>query len=340
MTIHRRPALFWSLLGLLMAGLTLHALAAGRYPVPPTRVLAILAAPLFDIVPDWSPTERMVVLVVRLPRVLMAIVTGAGLALCGAALQGVFRNPLVGPQTIGMSAGASLGGVAAILAFGFGPAVTFGAFAGAAGALGAVLAMQPRGRVAPVLTLVLAGIVIGAFCSAVVGFITFIADPETKLPALVFWLLGSLATASWPGLALATTCTVAAGSVVLAMRWRINLLSLGDDEARALGCAPGRDRLILLAAVCVIVAAQVAISGVIGWVGLVVPNLARLLVGADHRRLLPASLLIGASFMLVADTIARDLTAAEIPVGIVTAVVGTPVFALLLHRAAARGRTA
>lgn len=340
MTALRHPVLFWSGLALLLAGLTLYALAAGRYPVPPARVVAILSAGLFDTARTWSPTEQMVVLVVRLPRVLMAITTGAGLALCGAALQGVFRNPLVGPQTIGLSAGASLGGVAAILAWGFGPGVTVGAFAGAAGALAAVLAMQPRGRVAPVLTLVLAGIVIGAFCSALVGFITFIADPETKLPALVFWLLGSLATAGWPGLALAAACTLAAGAIVLAMRWRINLLSLGDDEARALGCAPGRDRLILLTAICIIVAAQVAVSGVIGWVGLVVPNLARLLVGADHRRLLPASVLIGAAFMLVADTLARDLTAAEIPVGIVTAVVGTPVFALLLHRAAARGRAA
>ncbi len=340
MTALRHPALFWSGLAVLLAGLTLYALAAGRYPVPPGRVVAILAAGLADIDRTSSPTEQMVVLVVRLPRVLLAIATGAGLALCGAALQGVFRNPLVGPQTIGMSAGASLGGVAAILAFGFGPGVTIGAFAGAAAALAAVLAMQPRGRVAPVLTLVLAGIVIGAFCSALVGFITFIADPETKLPALVFWLLGSLATASWPGFWLAAGATLGAGTIVAAMRWRINLLSLGDDEARALGCAPGRDRLILLIAICVIVAAQVAVSGVIGWVGLVVPNLARLLVGADHRRLLPASVLIGASFMLVADTLARDLTAAEIPVGIVTAVVGTPVFALLLHRAAARGRAA
>ena len=308
-------------------------LSAGRYHVPAAHVFGILLHELFasfrldaaNWLPagwgaaSWTPTERIVVTTVRLPRVLMAGIAGAGLALSGAVLQGMFRNPLVGPQTIGAASGASLGGVVAILLFGFGLPVHLGAFAGAAIALAAVL--------------------IGAFCSALVGFVTFIADPEVKLPGIVFWLLGSFAASSWPNLALLATCTILGGGVMLAMRWRVNVLSLGDEEARTLGVEPGRDRVILLGATCLAVSAQVAVSGTIGWVGLVIPNLVRMVVGADHRRLLPVSAVAGAAFLMAADTLARDLSAAEIPVGIVTAIVGTPVFAWLLRRHA-RGQTA
>ncbi|NEW98047.1 iron ABC transporter permease [Rhodopseudomonas sp. BR0G17] len=328
-------------------------LSAGRYHVTAAHVFGILLHELFasfgldaaNWLPagwgaaSWTPTERIVVTTVRLPRVLMAGIAGAGLALSGAVLQGMFRNPLVGPQTIGAASGASLGGVVAILLFGFGLPVHLGAFAGAAIALAAVLIVHRGDGVSPVLTLVLAGVVIGAFCSALVGFVTFIADPEVKLPGIVFWLLGSFAASSWPNLALLATCTILGGGVMLAMRWRVNVLSLGDEEARTLGVEPGRDRVILLGATCLAVSAQVAVSGTIGWVGLVIPNLVRMVVGADHRRLLPVSAVAGAAFLMAADTLARDLSAAEIPVGIVTAIVGTPVFAWLLRRHA-RGQTA
>jgi iron complex transport system permease protein len=263
---------------------------------------------------------------------LTAAIAGAGLSLCGAVLQGLFRNPLVGPQTIGVSSGAALGGVTAILFFGFGPLVQFGAFAGAAAALLAVLAIHRGDSLSPILTLVLAGVVVSAFCSALVGLATYVADPETKLPDIVFWLLGSFASATWPKVWLLSVCTAVSGVVLLGMRWRINVLSLGDEDARTLGVQPARDRIILLTATCLAISAQVGVSGTIGWVGLVIPNLARLVVGADHRRLLPVSTLMGAVFLVVADTLARNLTAAEIPVGIVTAIVGTPVFAYLLRR--------
>ncbi len=319
-------------LAVLLAAAILVSLAVGRYAVPIERVAMILVAPLTSMRPTWTPTEELVVWTVRLPRILMAGITGAGLALSGAVLQGIFRNPLVGPQTIGVSSGAALGGVIAILIAGFGPLVTVGAFIGAIAALLAVLAIHRGDSVSPVLSLVLAGVVVGAFCGALVGFATFVADPETKLPGIVFWLLGSFGTATWPRLVLVSTCTALAGRVLLAMRWRINVLSLGDEEARSLGARPGPDRLILLGGVCLIVAAQVAVSGSIGWVGLVVPNLARMIVGADHRKLLPVATLIGAIFLIVADTCARGISAAEIPVGLVTAIVGTPVFAYLLRR--------
>jgi iron complex transport system permease protein len=329
---------FYIVLGVAMITAVLWSMASGRYQVPFAHVVAILAAHVVDLTPSWTPTELIVVEVVRLPRVLTAAVAGAGLSLCGAVLQGLFRNPLVGPQTIGVSSGAALGGVIAILFFGFGSIVQIAAFAGAAGALLVVLAIHRSDSLSPILTLVLAGVVVSAFCSALVGLATYVADPETKLPDIVFWLLGSFASATWPKLSLLSICTVVAGVVLLGMRWRINVLSLGDEDARTLGVNPARDRVILLTATCLAVSAQVGVSGTIGWVGLVIPNLARLIVGADHRRLLPVSTLMGAVFLVVADTLARDLTAAEIPVGIVTAIVGTPVFAYLLRRSTL-GRT-
>jgi iron complex transport system permease protein len=325
------PALYIMLSVALIAAL-LWSMVSGRYQVPFVHVVAILAAHVIDLTPTWTPTELIVVEVVRLPRVLTAAIAGAGLSLCGAVLQGLFRNPLVGPQTIGVSSGAALGGVTAILFFGFGSFVQVGAFIGAAAALLAVLAIHRSDSLSPILTLVLAGVVVSAFCGALVGLATYVADPETKLPDIVFWLLGSFASANWPKLWLLSVCTAISGVVLLGMRWRINVLSLGDDDARTLGVHPARDRVILLTATCLAISAQVGVSGTIGWVGLVIPNLARLIVGADHRRLLPVSTLMGAVFLVVADTLARDLTAAEIPVGIVTAIVGTPVFAYLLRR--------
>ncbi|MDH7794590.1 MULTISPECIES: iron ABC transporter permease [unclassified Beijerinckia] len=327
-----------ALIPVLLAGLVgvlLWSVTSGRYPVPLDHVLAILVSRFVDVTPIWTSTELVVVEVVRLPRVLMAAMAGAGLALSGAVLQGLFRNPLVGPQTIGAASGAALGGVVAILFLGFGLGVQVGAFVGAALALIAVLAIHRSDGLSPILSLVLAGVVVSAFCAALVGLVTYVADPETKLPGIVFWLLGSFAAASWTKLGLISVCTVLAGIVMLGMRWRINVLSLGDEDARSLGVNPARDRLILITATCLAISAQVAVSGTIGWVGLVIPNLARMIVGADHRRLLPVATLMGAIFLVVADTLSRDLTAAEIPVGIVTAIVGTPIFAYLLRRNAA-----
>ncbi len=329
--------LLWPALSAVLVLVFLGSLAIGRYDVPLSHVAMILLAPLLDLAPTWSPTEELVVQTVRLPRVLIAGVAGAGLALSGAVLQGIFRNPLVGPQTIGVSSGAALGGVVAILLVGFGMSVSVGAFVGAVGALLAVLFIHNGKGNTAILTLILAGVVVNALCGALVSFVTYIADPETKLPGLVFWLMGSFAAASWPKFWLLFACCLPASTVLLAMRWRINLLSLGDEDARTLGVHPGRDRAILLSGVCLITAVQVAVSGSIGWVGLVVPNLCRLVLGADHRRLLPASAMVGAVFLMIADTCARTLTAAEIPVGIVTALVGTPVFAILLHRSATSG---
>ena len=228
----RIPAGLWQVLfwiGLIVALLAafLFSLASGRYRIPIGHVIGIMSSHLVDVAVTWTPTESMVVQTVRLPRVLMTAVAGAGLSLCGAVLQGIFRNPLVGPQTIGAASGAALGGVVAILFFGFGLWVQFGAFVGAAAALLAVLAIHRTDSLSPILTLVLAGVVVGAFCSALVGLVTFVADPETRLPGIVFWLLGSFAAANWTRLLLISACTVAAGAVMLGMRWRVNVSVAG-----------------------------------------------------------------------------------------------------------------
>ncbi len=330
--------LAWLLLVASLVTITLFALAAGRYTVPIGHIVSILLSPIHLGAHDWTPDEQIVVETVRLPRIVIAGLVGAGLALCGSVLQGLFRNPLVGPQTIGASSGAALGGVTAILFFGFGPAVQLGAFLGAGTALASVLALQRSDGQSPLLTLVLAGVVVSAFCSAIVGLATFVADPDTELPGIVFWLLGSFAAADWHRVLLVAVFCLGGGAVLIGMRWRVNVLSLGDEEARLLGLNPAKDRLILLAAICLIVSAQVAVSGTIGWIGLVVPNLARFVMGADHRKLLPFAAVMGAVFMILADTLARSLTPAEIPVGIITAIVGTPVFAYLLRNAIVGGR--
>ena len=278
-----------------------------------------------------EPVWRVVELV-RVPRMLIGGFVGAGLALSGAVLQGVFRNPLVDPHVIGVSSGAAFGGVFAIL-LGLGAVALWSmAFAFGLAALLLVVVMSRKSGRSSILMLVLSGVVISALFSALVSLATYLADPNDTLPAIVFWLMGSFASAT-PERALYMVPIVAVFALpLLLMRFRINILSLGDEEARGLGLKVEPTRWLVLCCVTGITAASVANSGIIGWVGLVVPHFARSLVGPDHRRLLPASALLGASFMLLVDVMARSLISAEIPLGVLTAIVGAPVFMVLLHR--------
>ncbi|MBA0052519.1 iron ABC transporter permease [Streptomyces sp. AJS327] len=326
----RRAALPLLALGTLLVALG--ALALGRYLVPPNEILRMIGGQVLPLARTWTPTEEAVVLDVRLPRVLLALLVGGGLALSGAALQGVFRNPLVSPDVIGVSSGASLGGVLALL-FGLGSLqLVTGAFAFGLLALAIVLLVGGRAGGSPLLMIILAGTVTGAFFSALVSFATYVADPYTELPSIVFWLLGSLATASYGKVLVAVGPVLAGALVVLCLRWRLNVLSLGDEDAASLGVPPRPTRLLLLTAVALITAGSVAVSGLVGWVGLVVPHLARLWAGTDHRVLLPASFLLGGAYLTVIDTLSRCLTSGEMPLGILTAVIGAPFFVVLLAR--------
>jgi iron complex transport system permease protein len=315
--------------GVLIGGL-LAAFTVGRYPVGLGDLMGVLAKALGHRV-DISPAIETVVLQVRGPRVLAAVLVGAALALAGTAFQGLFRNPLVSPDILGASSGAALGAVIGIyLSFGV-FAIQALAFAGGLVAVAAVYVIGSAVRSRdPILVLVLTGVVVGSLFGAGVGLVKYLADPYNQLPAMTFWLLGSLSATTAPDL-IPLLGPIALGALVLiALRWRMNVMSLPEEEARALGVATGRLRVAIIAAATLVTSASVAAAGIIGWVGLVVPHLARSLVGPDFARLLPASAILGGGYLLLIDTLARTMAQVEIPLGILTAVIGTPFFIWLL----------
>ncbi len=315
--------------GIVAVGLI--SLSVGRYTVPVNEVARILINEVISLPRTWTDAESNVVLGVRLPRVLLGMLVGGGLALGGAALQAAFRNPLVSPQILGVSSGASFGGVLALM-FGLGSSFPVGgAFLFGLAALGMVLLIGRSRSGGAILMIVLGGVVTSAFFSALVSFITYVADPYTTLPSIVFWLMGSLATADMAKVLVAAVPILAGSAVIIGLRWRINILSLGDDDAASLGVNPGRLRALLLTMVALMTAGAVAVSGVIGWVGLVVPHIARLWVGPDHRISMPTTFVLGAAYLTIIDTLSRTVSSGEIPLGILTAIIGAPVFVLLLR---------
>jgi len=310
----------------------LASLCLGRYPITPKTVLQVLVSRFAPIVRTWDPTVETVVWQVRLPRALAAALVGAALASGGAVFQGLFHNPLVSPYVLGVSSGAGFGAAVAIL-LGAGAAVTqASAFATGAVAVSLTWLVARSGLDWSHVALVLAGFVVGSLFSSLVAGAQYVADPSTKLPQIVFWLMGSLASVQWADLLRAVVVIMPCLLAITVLRWKLNILSMGDDEARSLGENPEWMRVVLIGLTTMATAVSVALSGVIGWVGLVVPHLARGIVGPDSRRLIPASVALGAIYMMIIDDVARSLTMAEIPLGILTGIVGAPVFALLLRR--------
>lgn len=316
-------------LALLVAALALYAATVGAYPVGFAELLSIV----FGVGEGSDPTAAIVLYQVRLPRVAAALVVGAALAGAGAVYQGLFRNPLVSPDILGVSTGAGLGAVLGIFLSLPLALIQLFAFIGGIATVGLVylIAAQVRGR-EPVLVLVLAGVVVGSLAGAMISLLKVLADPYDQLPAITFWLLGSLASTQ-AGDVLGIIPAVIVGLIPLVLlRWRINVLSLGDEEARALGVEAGRVRLIVVAAATLMTASVVAISGVIGWVGLVIPHIARMMIGPNFDRLLPAAMLLGGGYLLAVDTLARTMAEVETPLGILTAILGAPFFLWLLAR--------
>ncbi len=303
------------------------AFAVGRYPVSLSDLLSLLAAKLTGGSHALEPNVETVVLQIRGPRVLAALVVGGSLAAAGTAYQGMFRNPLVSPDILGVSTGAALGASLAIFLSMNVLLIQVFAFAGGLLAVGLVYLISSRLRGHdPLLALVLTGVVIGSLLGSLIALLKYLADPNNQLPAITFWLLGSLASATPRELAVVTPLVLAALAPMVLLRWRMNLLALPDDEARALGVDTGRLRLVVIAAATLMTAAAVALGGIIGWIGLLVPHGARLLVGPDFRRLLPLAVLLGAGFMLAVDTLCRTITGIELPPGVLTALIGTPFF--------------
>lgn len=333
----RSDLLLLALLIVLIA-LMLWSLTIGRYPVSLSDVIRVITSTNpFAATRSAADQPWVVVEIIRLPRILLATLCGMGVALAGAVMQGVFRNPLVGPEITGVSAGASLGGAAAII-LGFSTVgIVASAFGiGLAAVLVAFLLAQATGRQSA-LPLVLSGIIVTGFCSSLLGLVQTFADPTLELQSIVYWLLGSFSGATFTKVLVVGSITLVAGTLLLSLRWRLNLLSLQEDDARALGINISTLRWVMLGLSSLIVAAQVSVSGGIGWVGLIVPHLARLIVGPEHSRLLPASALLGGIYVLGLDDLARQIGSHEIPIGLLTSFVGAPMFAFLFWRYEARG---
>ena len=322
-------------LGLILAVLVVFALGQGAYPLSGTDVLRALAAG-FSSDSDASQNQAVrVVWDLRLPRIAAALVVGAALSTAGAAYQTMFRNPLVSPDILGVSSGAGLGAILAIYLnlslFG----VQMAAFVGGLLAVGIVLSLaRMLCHHPPILILVLAGMAVGTLLGAGLSLIKILADPYSQLPSMTFWLLGGLSAVRsyevWPAAMMVLACVVP----VWLLRWRINVLALQDDEARSLGMPVSALRCLLIICATLMTAVCVALAGIVGWVGLLIPHVARLLVGPDFSRLLPVCLLVGAAFLLLTDTLARSIGTLELPLGVLTALVGAPGFLLLLARGA------
>jgi iron complex transport system permease protein len=317
--ISRTGAYFLAAAGL--ATLVIVAFAAGRYPVSAAQLLALASGG------EVEANVETVVLHIRGPRVMAALLVGAALAAAGTAYQGMFRNPLVSPDILGVSTGAALGAAIAIF-FSKNPLlIQMFAFGGGLGAVGLVYWVGSRMRGHdPLLALVLTGVVIGTLLGSAIALLKYLADPYNQLPAMTYWLLGSLSSITPLDLAIAAPLALAGLLPMILLRWRMNLLALPDDEARALGVDTRRLRTIVVAAATLLTASAVALSGIIGWIGLLIPHAARLIVGPDFGRLLPLAMLLGAAFLLAVDTLCRTIAPIEVPPGVLTALIGTPFF--------------
>jgi len=302
------------------------ALTFGRYSLS----VGELARALFGAESD--PQARKVLLTIRLPRVVLALLVGGGLSVAGTAFQSLFANPLATPDTLGVASGASLGAAVGLL-LGFGlAAVQLLALAGGilAVALTWLASAGPQRR--SIVTIVLAGLIMSSLFSALISLVKYVADPESQLPAITYWLMGSLSSANWGSLALGAPFILGGTAVLLALRWRLNILPLSDDEAKATGTNLRALRAVVILASTMITASCVSMCGQVGWVGLLIPHICRMLFGSNNQRLAPASVCAGAAFLVIVDTLARTLTAAEIPISILTAIIGAPVFLALLRR--------
>ncbi|NYT67869.1 FecCD family ABC transporter permease [Pusillimonas noertemannii] len=330
-----RLRIVWTPLLVLLLAAAATGVMAGQYPMALSDVMWTLlrGLGLSDKAVDNAATLDAVIWNLRVPRTVAGALVGASLAAAGATYQGMFRNPLVSPDILGVSAGAGLGAAAAIFMGLSMILVQALAFAGGLAAVACVyfISLSVR-RHDATLVLVLAGVAVGTLLGAGISLLKILADPYTQLPSITFWLLGGLNTITGSDIPLILPCLAIGLVPMVLMRWRVNLLSLSDDESQSLGVNTLRTRIVFIAAATLMTSGSVAFTGIIGWVGLVIPHVARILVGPDFSRLLPASALLGAAFLVFTDTLARTLVSIELPLGVLTALVGAPFFLMLLAR--------
>lgn len=315
-----------------LLALFLLSFVVGRYGVPLGQVVRILLSGVLPLEQTWTGNMAIAVLNVRLPRILLACLVGCGLSAAGTGYQTVFQNPMAAPDILGASSGACFGAALAILTGQSAVMITVFAFLASLLSVALVYLVGNHTRGNRVVNLLLAGIMVGSLFSACTSYIKLVADPTNQLPQITYWLMGSLSGTRMGTVRFAAVCMAVGLVPLLLLRWRMNLLTLSPDEARAMGVHTDRLRLAVILSSTVLTAAAVSVSGMIGWVGLVIPHLSRRIVGSDCRRLMPMSCLFGAAFLLLVDNMARCLTATEIPIGILTAFVGAPFFIYLMVR--------
>lgn len=305
-------------------------LGLGRYQISPIDTLLALSAPFSGA--EIDPAAVSVIFSVRLPRLLLAFACGAGLSVAGAAFQALFGNPLATPDTLGVATGASFGAVIMLLFSNNMLLVQAAALVSGLVALLITCAISRLNGRTSIIMVVLSGMVVSALCQALVSLVKYVADPEDQLPAITYWLMGSMARATSGSLLLGVPFIAIGVGLLLLLRWRLNILSLQEDEARSLGIDVRKTRWIVMVASTMITASCVSMCGQVGWIGLLIPHAARMLCGSDNKKILPVSIFMGSTFMIVIDTFARAATAAEIPVSILTAVIGAPFFIMLLRQ--------
>lgn len=326
----KRYARRFAVLGAVFLAALLGSLLLGRYDLSPGQLLHMLWTKVTGGAADWPLSDDKVVFAVRLPRVAAAALVGAALAVSGAAYQGMFRNPMVSPDILGASTGAGFGAAVAILLGAGYFGISAAAFCCGLLAVAAAWLVSRLSRTNQTVTLILAGMMISSLFSAGTSFVKLVADTQQQLPAITYWLMGSLSSIKDKDV-LFLAIPVALGMIPLFfLRWRMNLLTVGEEEAQSMGVNTRRLRGAVIVCATLLTSASVAVSGMIGWVGLVIPHFCRMLFGYDYRRLIPAGALFGAAFLLAVDDIARLVTTGELPLGILTAFVGAPLFLYLI----------
>jgi iron complex transport system permease protein len=305
----------------------------GRYHVPLKDILQVLAYPFLEGYLEVQDTYYTIIWDIRMPRAILAALAGASLAASGTAFQGLFHNPLVDSSMLGVSSGAGFGAALAILIFGRSSyyiyvfALTFGGLA--------VLLSYLIGRIyntTPAIMLILGGVVVSSMFSAMISFVKYVSDPLNQLPAITFWLMGSFSSAGGQELAIGVPPMFTGIIGLILIRWRINVLSMGDREAHTLGFNVNREKMLAIGLATLSTAGAVCVGGTISWVGLIIPHIGRMIAGNDNKRLMPVSCALGASFLVIIDNISRALTSGEIPIGILTSLVGGPFFIYLLKK--------
>lgn len=323
-----------AMMGVLVVVLAVLSLVLGRYPISPIDAFQMIVHRIAPgaIEQTWTNQQESIFFNVRLPRILLALLVGCCLAAAGAAFQGTFQNPLVSPDILGASQGAAFGAAVALLLGLSSINVSICAFVCSIITVLLVVFISSRSRGNPITVVVLAGVMVSSLFSAGVSYAKLIADPNDTLPAITYWLMGSLTGAKMADIQLVIIPMVVGLAVLFLLRWRINILTMGDDEAATMGVNARLIRVLVMLAATLVTASSVAVSGMIGWVGLVIPHLCRMLVGSDYRKLLPASMVMGAGFLLLVDDISRILSTVEVPIGILTAFVGAPFFLYLITK--------